>query len=80
MKSYYYLAEDNEDDNDEGKDNDRNHQVNETSGNTTLNTVHREFLKLMHVHIFSLYEQTRRIAVGLGKLELSTAALSKPSL
>jgi hypothetical protein len=47
---------------------------------TTLNQENREFLKLMHFHIFSLYEQTRRIAVGLGKTELAFPALNSPSL
>ncbi len=45
-----------------------------------LNKENRELLRLTHFHIFSLYEQTRRIAVGLGKIELAKSTLDKPSL
>lgn len=46
----------------------------------TLNQENREFLKLTHFHIYSLYEQTRRIAMGLGKTELAQPILAAPSL
>jgi len=50
------------------------------SANLEMNMENRELLKLTHFHIFSLYEQTRRIAVGLGKIELAKATLNKPSI
>jgi hypothetical protein len=51
-----------------------------TVSSANLNQENREFLKLIHFHIFSLYEQAQRIAAGMGKPELARSPLSKPSL
>jgi hypothetical protein len=50
------------------------------SSDVNLNQENREFLKLIHFHVFSLYEQARRIAIGMGKIELAKPPLSNPSL